>query len=521
MTARSPDSTRSSPAEALSTEELRALRDQLQERRDELARLEALKRKTSDARRYRDDPGGFLRDCIAWPQGRQPTPYQVEIVERLPTERRVSVRGPHGLGKTALASWVVLWFATTRDGDDWKVVTTASAWRQLEVYLWPEIHKWARLLRWDVLGRPPFTDAELLTLNLKLSTGAASAVASNQPALIEGAHADHILYLFDESKAIVPETWDAAEGAFSGAGEDTALEAFALAVSTPGEPAGRFYEIQKRAAGYEDWWTRHVTVDEAIRAGRVSTEWVEQRARQWGRDSAVFQNRVLGEFASSDEDSVIPLAWVEAAVARWEANREEERGPFTCCGVDVARSGNDVTVIAPRYGRRIEELRRSHLEDTMATTGRVVGVLQAVGGYAVVDVIGIGAGVVDRLRELRLPVEAFNAGEGTPRTDLSGELGFVNKRSAAWWSMRELLDPANGFELELPPDDLLIGDLTAPHWRVTSAGRIQVESKDDLRKRIGRSTDSADAVIQAYWAPEPVSGPGFVVWEEDYSISPY
>lgn len=494
----------------------------LRDQRERLATLEARKRRSSGVRRYWSDPVGFLRDCIRWPEGKHPTVYQLEIMAALPERRRVSVRGPHGLGKTALAAWIVLWFGLTRDGEDWKIITTASAWRQLEVYLWPEIHKWARLLRFDVLGRPPLTDNELLHLNLKLASGAASAVASNQPALIEGAHADHILYLFDESKAIPPDTWDAAEGAFSGAGGDTALEALALAVSTPGEPAGRFYDIQRRAAGYEDWWVRHVTLDEAIAAERVSAEWVEQRARQWGRDSAVFQNRVLGEFCSSDEDSVIPLAWVEAAMARWEANRTQPRAPFTCCGVDVARSGADFTVIAPRYGRRIEELRHSHLEDTMATTGRVVGVLQGAGsGYAVVDVIGIGAGVVDRLREMRLPVEAFNAGEGTPRTDMSGELGYVNKRSAAWWTMRELLDPGNGFEIELPPDDLLTGDLTAPHWRVTSGGRIQVESKDDIRKRIGRSTDSADAVIQAFWAPEPDAGPGFVTWEEPYAISPY
>jgi hypothetical protein len=224
----------------------------------------------------------------------------------------------HGLGKTTLNAWAVLWFALTRDGEDWKVITTASAWRQLEVYLWPEVHKWARLLKWDKLGRRPFTDGELLTLNLKLATGQASAVASNLPALIEGAHADHILYLFDESKTIPEGTFDAAEGAFAGAGEGSALEALALAASTPGEPVGRFYDIHKRKPGFEDWHVRHVTVEEAIAAGRVSPQWVEQRAKQWGVTSAVYQNRVKGEFCSSDEDSVIPLAWVEAACARWE-----------------------------------------------------------------------------------------------------------------------------------------------------------------------------------------------------------
>ena len=430
----------------------------------------------------------------------------------------MAVRGPHGLGKTALNSWAILWFALTREGEDWKVITTASAWRQLEVYLWPEVHKWARMLRWDVLGRKPFTENELLTLNLKLATGQASAVASNQPALIEGAHADHILYIFDESKAIPEGTFDAAEGAFSGAG-DNSLEAFALACSTPGEPIGRFYDIHKRKPGFEDWHTRHVTLEDAIRAGRVSPGWAEQRAKQWGTKSAVYMNRVLGEFCSSDEDSVIPLAWVEAAVTRWDENREKPREPFTCCGVDVARSGSDQTVIAPRYGCRIEELRRTSLEDTMQTTGRVAGVLTGQPGYAVVDVIGIGAGVVDRLREQDFDVVAFNAGEGTDRLDSSGELGFKNKRSAAWWAMREMLDPAGGFLIQLPPDDLLTGDLTAPKWRVTSGGRIQVESKEDIRKRIGRSTDSADAVIQAYWPPETEAPEGYIEYYEPVSIS--
>jgi hypothetical protein len=188
------------------------------------------------------------------------------------------VRGPHGLGKTTLSSWVIVHFALTRDGRDWKCVTTASAWRQLAKFTWPEVHKWARRLRWDRVGRAPFSANELLTLNLKLSTGEAFAVASDNPAYIEGAHADHLLYVFDESKAIPGGVFDAAEGAFSNAGGDTAAEAYALAISTPGEPQGRFYEIHKRQPGLEDWWTRHVTLEETIAAGRVSREWAARAA---------------------------------------------------------------------------------------------------------------------------------------------------------------------------------------------------------------------------------------------------
>lgn len=452
--------------------------------------------------RYREDPALFVRECIDWEPGEGPTDYQLEILQELPRRRRVAVRGPHGLGKTALAALLILWFAVTRDGaagGDWKVVTTASAWRQLDHYLWPEIHKWARRLNWAKLGREPFEErTELQTLALRLAGGEAFAVASDAPALIEGAHADQLLYVFDEAKAIPPDTFDAAEGALSSG------DCYALAISTPGEPQGRFYDIHARRPGFDDWWVRHVKLEECLRAGRISPEWAAQRRAQWGEESAVYRNRVLGQFASSDEAGLIPLSWVEAANERWQAVHESgEWGPFVCCGVDVARGGADRTVIALRHGNAIKELRRFSRQDTMQTTGQVARILSAHGGDAVVDVIGIGAGVVDRLREEGRTVVAFNGAEATAARDASGELPFTNKRSAAWWHLRDLLDPANGYGIALPPDDYLTGDLTAPHWSMSSGGRVQVESKEEIRKRLGGSTDDGDAVVMAFWQEAP------------------
>jgi len=446
---------------------------------------------------YAPDAKRFVHECIRFREGEGPTAYQDEILERVTDMGRIAVRGPHGLGKTAVASWIILWFALTRDGRDWKIPTTASAWRQLTKYLWPEVRKWARRVRWDKVGRPIFNERlELLSLSLKLKTGEAFALASNDVSAIEGAHATHLLYVFDEAKAIPDDIWDGAEGAFASPAEGA--EALALAISTPAEPVGRFYDIHSRRPGFEDWWVRHVTLEEAIAAGRIDHQWAEQRRRQWGEKSAVYQNRVLGEFASSEAEGVIPLAWVEAANQRWhdwdDAGRPLE-GEMTSAGIDVARSGQDKTVMALRYGNIITELRRTSREDTMQTTGRVVAVL-TLGGRAIVDVIGIGAGVVDRLREQGRNVVAFNAAERSDMRDKSGELGFANKRAAAWWNLRELLETE---PIALPPDDKLIGDLTAPHWSVQSGGRIKVEGKDDIKKRIGRSTDDGDAVVQAFW----------------------
>lgn len=497
---------------------------------------------------FYNDPAGWARTYIKWPKSpsgtRGLTGYQEEILTALVEHGRASARGPHGLGKTTLSAVAVGWFATTRDQAkaDWKIITTASVWRQLQLYLWPEVHKWVRLIDWPALGVPSWREgAELLDLAVKLGTGQASAVASDDPTAIEGAHADELLYLFDESKAIKDATFDAAEGAFSTAGDD-GTNAYALAVSTPGEPQGRFYDIHARKAGTEDWWVKHVTLAEAIEAGRVTTDWVERRAALWGRTSATYKNRVEGEFAASDSDGVIPLAWVELANDRWRemfgkgdpvdamlgtARVVTDGMPLTVLGVDVAREGNDLSVIALANGHTVLELRRyPYTNDTMELTGHVLGLQEnhptedGKKPRAAVDVIGVGGGVVDRLREEEAPVTPFNASEGTPKKDASGELGFVNKRSAAWWNLRELLDPANGNEPALPPDDRLTGDLVAPKWKVMSGGKIQVEAKADIKKRIGRSTDDGDSVVMALWDEPPGIGAAFLAaWKAQVPAS--
>lgn len=486
------------------------------------ATLDGLRRRTvRQARplaRYHDDPVAFAHDVIEWPEGEGPTEYQGEILDRLHAKRRLAVRGPHGLGKTTDASLAILWFALTRDdaGEDWKIPTTASAWLQLTHYLWPEVHKWARRIRWDRTGREPFSErTELMTLGLKLRYGEAFSASPADAALVEGAHADQLLYVFDEAKTIPVDIWDAAEGAFSGAGADTASDAFALAISTPGEPNGRFYELHKRQAGTEDWDAMHVRRERVVKAGRMSEEWATSRRRQWGASSAVYLNRVEGEFASSDEDGVIPLGWVEAANQRWRERHGPSLtdwvapGPLEVAGVDCSGAGKDCTVIARRHGDDVAPLERPRKaagnetgDEEMATVGRIVAVLSAhEHAKAVVDAGGLGSGVVGRAREKiqRHRIVAFLAGAATKRRDRNGEFGFVDVRSAAWWNLREMLDPDFDPQLALPPEDELTGDLTAPHWKPQSAGRIKVESKDEIRRRLGRSTDAGDAVVQAVW----------------------
>jgi len=453
--------------------------------------------------RFYHDLPGFIRECFLWNPAKkiQPARYQLLAAEGLQKEKRAAIRTLHGAGKTAFAAWAIWWFILTRDRrKDWKVITTASAWRQLTKYLWPEIHKWHKLIDWKKIGiRPLIRNKHLLDLTVKLETGQASAVASDNHDYIEGAHADSILYVFDEAKAIPDDIFDAAEGAFSTAGADTFGEAFILAISTPGEPFGRFYDLHTKRSQYSDWWVHHIKLDEVVEENRVSMQWVQSRKEQWGEGSVLFQNRVLGEFAQQEEDSMIPLKYIDAAVARWKDTKARPSLLTDQLGLDVARFGDDKTVFAFRSGWVIKDLEKYQGLDTMQTVGKAMGFSNRNKSMKIkVDVIGIGAGVFDRLKEQGRKVVAFNAAGKTDRLDKSKEFGFVNIRSAAWWNLRELLMEEDS-KIALPDDPGLIGDLSAPKWKVTSSGKIQVESKEEIKKRIGKSTDEGDAVVQVFW----------------------
>lgn len=418
--------------------------------------------------------------------------------------RRACVRSPHGTGKTALSALLIWWFSLTRDAMmyDWKAVTTASAWRQLIKYLWPEIHKWSRRINWIRVGRSePEPKLELASLQLKLKYGQAFAVASDRPELIEGAHADHMFYLFDESKVIVDGTWDSAEGAMTGE------NVFWMAVSTPGIPSGRFYEIQTQQEGYQDWWVRHVTLQEGIDAGRIDIEWAAQRKEQWGEDSSEYQNRVLGNFAQDSLDALIPLHFIEAAMKRFGERYGKSNLTLEQIGMDIARRGDDKTVVAKRCGTLILPLEKYGKIDTMEAAGLVVPYLRQNPNLAVVvDIVGLGAGTFDRISE-QFPdspyLVGFNPQHKTLARDATELFEFANAYSACWWAVREMLDPSNPRKLSellaLPPDTDLPSELSSPTWRVNSSGRLEVESKEKVKDRLGHSPDSADAVVLACW----------------------
>lgn len=480
---------------------------------------------------YENDRIAFAHDVYP-DYSKTITFYQDEILGAFDDgERRVAARGPHGLGKTFIAAVLIHHSVLTAE-EDCKVPTTASAWRQLEKYLWPEVHKLASKVAWSIVQRQPYTqhsaNSELLGQSIRLNNGLveAFAVAADNHTSIEGAHAKKIFYVFDEAKAIPVPMWDAAEGAFSTEGLDAGEECRALAISTPGDPSGRFYDICMHRPGYEDWWTRHVTLEEAIKARRVSREWALQRALQWGENSAMYQNRVLGEFADDTEEGIIPRSWVMLAVERykqWCAKGRPELIGKRALGVDTARSGEDSTVIAVRNAWGLVDIHGMSKLPTTKTAGLVKGLStggtmgmtyaksRAEGAYELNIEMdgGLGAAVYDMLRDDGVPLlHPVTVGGKTMLRDKSGELKFANVRAGMWWRMREILDPASDHEVMLVDHPLLISDLITPKWTITRDAVVLVESKDSIRKRLGRSTDYGDACCLAFWNPN--SGGGVV-----------
>ena len=134
----------------------------------------------------------------------------------------------------------------------------------------------------------------------------------------------------------------------------------------------------------------------------------------------------------------------------------------------------------------------------------------------IVDSIGVGAGTLAAVKRDTVTgfiAEGFVASERTGRRDRADTFGFINKRAAAWWNLRELLDPELGEDIALPESPELLGDLTAPRWREAAGGRIQIEGKDEIRKRLGRSTDVGDAVVMAFWEDLEAAAPSMAGWD--------
>ena len=405
-------------------------------------------------------------------------PWQWEASAELVRRRRLSIRSGHRVGKSAFMSWTILWFHSCFF--PCKGGCTAPTATQMSDVLWAELSLWHRRLkgRMPALGEKFAWKADQFEMveAPQESFTVARTARPEKPEALQGLHSKHVLILVDEASGVAESIFEAGRGSL--ASEDS----YVVFASNPTRLEGLFFETHHKL---KPLWSTMQVNGETVPT--QSQQFRDEIAYQYGKDSNVYRVRVLGEFPLEEADVVIPMHLCEAATIR-------DVKPFgaTVWGVDVARFGSDRTVLIKRCSNATLAKHASWSGmDTMQTAGKVFAewnsTLPEDRPHTIfVDVIGIGAGVLDRLFELNLPAVGVNVAEAASIDDAT----YSRLRDELWFRARRWLERK---DCKLAQDDVLIAELSMPKYAFTSTGKLKVESKDELRKRYPRSPDVADA----------------------------
>ena len=409
---------------------------------------------------------------------------QEDVLAALLDHRRVAVKSGNGLGKGFCAAVAVLWFLYCHDPAI--VLSTAPTFRQVRHILWRQIRRLHRQASETLDGKMLDTRWELADDRYALGL---SADTADQ---FQGFHSENMMIVVDEAEGVSDEIYEAIEAVM------TSSEPRLLLIGNPTTVSGAF-----RRAFYQERHLYHTITISALESpnvesgkvkikGLTTSNWVEERRETWGEDNPIYRARVLGEFPDQEDDTLIRLSDVEAA-AQLDASglTTDPALEEVVLAVDVARFGSDRSVILRRRGRLVEEIKTFHHMDTMQLTGWVVAAINESQPTRVcVDEVGVGAGVVDRLREEGHSVKGINVARTARQDDL-----FANLRAEGYWRLRELFAAGN---IVIPQDNQLMGELAAMRYSYDSQGRILMESKDSMRQRGLPSPDKADALMLAF-----------------------
>lgn len=429
-------------------------------------------------RKYRTDPVRFCREVL----GAEPFAWQQDAMNRISGPdpvRRLSVRSGHGVGKTACVSMLCVHKLVTTYPV--KVIVTAPSASTLGSGLLPEIKSWLKKL--PIYLQNLFevrSDKIMLKADPDAAFIEARTASADRPESLAGIHSQNVLIVCDEASGIPENVYEAAAGSMSTEGSQTIL------IGNPTRTgSGLFARSHNELKGIV-WDTMHVsclTVPEI-----VSDEFVTEMRESHGEESNEFRIRVLGEFAATDDTALIGRDIVEDAMVRDIALNMFEPIVY---GVDPARQGSDRQVICKRRGNVVLGFKIFRNLDLMQFVGQIVNeAKQDRPDEIIVDVIGIGAGVADRLRELGLNVRDCNVAESSAMNPSAERL-----RDELWLSVRDWL---RARACKLPEDAVLREELCAPTYSYTSTGKLKVESKDGMRKRLRRSPDLADALCLTF-----------------------
>ena len=442
---------------------------------------------------YIDRPVEFVKDIIK----AEPDEYQAKVLndlaynEKQKRATKISVRSGHGVGKSTIESWAILWFLVTRPFP--KILCTAPTAHQLHDILWAEASKWLRNSK--MLGDILEWTYEKIYLKGHREEWFAIARTSNKPDALQGTHAEHILIIIDEASGVPDVVFEPVLGTLS------TNDAKLLMCGNPTQLAGFFYESHNDK---KDLYITHVINGE--NSSRVDREYIKLIAEMFGTDSDVYRVRVLGEFPKANPDSFISLDMINTDFI--------DIGDIYSIdlGVDVARFGDDESVIATVFNKlRLSKLNIFQHNDTMELTGQVVNIIKSLNKdypdvrvNVKVDCDGLGVGLYDRLREVinekslnARAVEChFGAKGGKVRN--SEPISYFNSTGIMWGLIRTKFKEKSLYIIE---DSELINQLTNRKYFIESDGDIRLERKEDMKKRGVHSPDRADALALALYEP--------------------
>lgn len=400
---------------------------------------------------------------------------QKEIREAVKNNRRVTVRSCNGAGKTFLVPLIALEYLYTHPESI--VINTAPTWKQVENQYW-------RYFRGFYENANIALGGEIMKTQFNLEENwFAMGVASNvrNVANFQGWHGKSVLVIFDEASGIPPVIWEAVEGVISG-GSDSKL----LAIGNPNENSGQFHDTfsdpRYKKIHISAFDLPNVKEKKQVIHGLSTYDWVEEMREKYGEDSDVWRVRVLGDFPMAESNTLIGVNMVSNAI---NAEREEY-GNEEIIGLDVARFGNDKSAFIHRKGNKAKVLEVIDKNDLMELAGKSKRYLREYPQAKIyIDIVGNGAGVYDRLRE---QPDVRDRVYGVTSSGKARDDSFINIRAESWHNVKEWLRDA------ILDDNEGWYELSKPRYKINSNGKLQLESKDDMKKRGVASPNIGDAI---------------------------
>ena len=442
----------------------------------------------SDLSKYMN---GVWEDPVRWIQTMFRTKLwskQRVILRAIRDNKLTSVASCNAAGKSFIAACAVLVYMESHAPG--YVITTSSSWRGVKHILWPEIRRLISRCKMNLGG-------EILTTEWKRGPQwAAFGVSADVEENFAGFRTPGGVFIIcDEASALQKPIYDAMMGLAAGHGSRVFF------IGNPLRPEGPFFDTftnpKWKTLSISAYETPNISGKETPIKGLATKDWIDDRKIEWGEGSAAYAARVLGKFPDSSEDTIVPQEWNQHIVVdEYPEKMEKNAGPIRL-GVDVARYGSDRTVFLIRNDLRILFIKELNKKSTMTTTGWILRLMKEYDispEHIYIDDCGVGGGVTDRLEEQGYAVTPVNNGAGADDKEQ-----FMNKRAECYWLLRQALDPVKENSLTIPVEWAgLVKELHLIRYGYGSRGQIKIEEKKEVKKRLGRSPDLADALALTY-----------------------